>query len=77
MDQRQALTERLFNLAGKPTSGRGAVLKHKERRGWLAGTGYLFTGYPERAYVFRDTEQASAIRDEFPEILGDYEAQER
>ena len=38
---------------------------------YLSGTPYLFSGFGERAFIFRDAAQAESLIAEFPEDLRD------
>lgn len=47
--------------ATEKIEGRGASLLNDTRSMWVSGSPYLFSGFGERAFVFKNREQAAEI----------------
>lgn len=75
--------DRLIEIdkAGEGHDGTGTfifrpAIPMKRTSAYLSGFPYLWTGFGERAFIFRDKAQAEALIREFPEELAGCEARQ-
>jgi hypothetical protein len=72
-DDDNSLTSHLLKIAGSPASPQQIVIATKKEAGksrrYLAFAPYKFSAFPDRAYVFRDREQARLVIKMFPKAL--------
>lgn len=64
-----------YAKTGRKTDDGGCIIAN--RGSYLSGLPYMFSGFPDRAFVFANSDEAAGFIARYPKELGGYEVRMR